>query len=116
MNKTKQMDVSLVQHGTAHSSSLSLLVLSVGGIVAGKGGTPSPAGGTPMASANVCNDLDSARRDPLVKAVVFRVDSPGKVCTQPDHVAAYACLTLPLLHAAQACGLSAATLQPSTVC
>lgn len=111
------MDASWVQlHGTAYSSSLSLLVCGVGGIVAGKGGTPSPAGGTPMASANVCSDLDSARRDPLVKAVVFRVDSPGKVFLDPDHAVAYAWLPLPVLPAAQGYGLSSATLQASTIC
>lgn len=48
-----------------------------GQIVAGQGSPASPAGGSQMSSAAVCSDLDAAQRDPAVKAVVFRVDSPG---------------------------------------
>ena len=52
------------------------LISANGGINLGKS-RRSPLGGTVMGSDTVCAAFRAARQDPRVRAVVFRVDSPG---------------------------------------
>ena len=53
------------------------LVYSQGLVVSGKGGTDPFSGGASQGSTPIIRALERARRDDDVKAVVFRVDSPG---------------------------------------
>lgn len=53
------------------------LVSAVGLIVSGKGGTDPFSGGDSQGSAPVIEALRRAEKDDEVKAIVFRVDSPG---------------------------------------
>ncbi|WP_433218981.1 signal peptide peptidase SppA [Microtetraspora malaysiensis] len=53
------------------------LVHGLGAIRLGRSGRSPLGGGTSMGSDTICAALRSARRDDRVKAIVFRVDSPG---------------------------------------
>jgi len=54
------------------------LIYTVGTITGGKGGGPDPfAGGTLMGSDRIIKAFETAKDDDEVKAIVFRIDSPG---------------------------------------
>ncbi|MEV0970268.1 signal peptide peptidase SppA [Microtetraspora glauca] len=53
------------------------LVHGIGAIRLGRSGRSPLGGGSSMGSDTICAALRSARRDDKVKAIVFRVDSPG---------------------------------------
>ena len=52
------------------------LVYGSGTVVVGKG-TTSPTGGLLLTSDGVSGALEDAAKDPEIRAIIFRVDSPG---------------------------------------
>lgn len=64
-------------HSGWHAPRRIAVVLVTGAITSGESAPPSILGGGNTGAETVVKALDQARRDPTVKAVVLRVDSPG---------------------------------------
>ena len=69
--------VSLSDAGVKEGKDVVALIYSVGLIVAGEGGTDPLGGGPSQGTRPIIEALRRAAKDSDVKAVVFRVDSPG---------------------------------------
>ena len=74
---SKYKDVDPSDAGLRKGKHTFALIYSVGLIVAGKGGGTSPFGGDTQGAAPIIKALRDAADDDKVKAIVFRVDSPG---------------------------------------
>jgi protease IV len=63
--------------GAAHRSGPTIALIYATGLIASDGGSSSPFAGGVMSAAAVTRAFDLARRDKSVRAILFRIDSPG---------------------------------------
>jgi protease-4 len=86
VSASKYRQVSGKQAGLPEGKHTVALIYSVGLIVAGKGGTDPFSGGDAQGADAIIKSLRKAVEDDDVKAIVFRVDSPGGAGLGCDYV------------------------------